>query len=88
MAISSAPFPEKKRRGTKKANQLKEGTKVTKDTSSQVSVKYNNVNKYIKSDQATWQAGQLTYYENSWKQITSDPWIIETIMGVNIELTS
>ena len=88
MAISPASFPEKKRGWTKKANPLKEGIRVTEDTNSQVSVKYNSVSKCIKSDQATWQAGQLAYYKNSWKQITSDPWIIQTIMGVNIEFTS
>ena len=61
--------------------------RVTEDTSNWLSVKYN-VSKCIKPDQATWQAGQLAYYENSWKQITSDPGIIQMIMCVNIEFTS
>ena len=68
VAISHAPFPEKKRGWTKKANPLKEGIRVTEDTYSQVSVKYNSVSKCIKSDQATWQAGQLAYYKNSWNK--------------------
>jgi hypothetical protein len=87
VAISPAPFPAKKRGRTKKANPLKEGQHNT-DTDSQVSVKYNNESKYIKSDQAIWQAGQLAYHKTAWKQITSDPWITQTIMGVNIEFTS
>ena len=71
-----------------KSKPNKRGNKSNKDTNRQVSVMYTNESKYIKPDQTIWQAGQLAHHKQAWEQITSDRWILQIIMGVNIEFTS
>ena len=38
--------------------------------------------------QKCFKAGQIKHFTDSWEKLTSDPWILEAIQGVNIEFTS
>ena len=48
---------------------------------------HTNDSKYIRPDRTIWQASQFAHHKHAWEQITSDRWILQTIMGVNIEFT-